>query len=1180
MKNAETIARLQTLFETIRDERATAANTATRIGNAFISLLSLAAENDVDIESLPFIRNDRAGTAREIVDFIKGLKIGGRKADFTITATDGAEAETHDPTETLTTRSYTDAAFLSKRADDATPYTLTAGKLQTPDAEAATVHSPGFAQGETDGSGFAMFTDAQGRAHVETDILTVRLKALFQELEIKRLTHAGGSIVLSMASATITEVTDAWGNANYKQVWWPAEDGNGTTTTNDFRELDLVRCQEFGTARQGANGTVENREWWAAVSQVGTELHGGTLMHYLILDFAEPTAYNGSTDRPQAGDDIVLLGSAQNADRSRAIILSTADTGAPSIKGYQGIGAPGTSTAGLTTEAARAKRFTLAGRDVFTISPQGCIFRSDFFTISGNQFSRYMGEWDSATIYNEGDIVTYQGRGYISYDMGNCGHTPGTDYMWKTLAQDGKDGQPGAPGTDGKDGQPGAPGTDGKDGKPYTLIVKEEKAYIGKDANGNLTPSKIDFALQYEITKAPETDGSAATNITDLTAEGLTLTATISRATQNAAITFSRSGYAFYCNDTARETGVQFPYNIIVTLSKGAAVIESRAVLIGVDSGTITKINGDLVTQNARITEVSGDLADAVVDLDGKITTERNERTTAIQSYSNEFRAGLNSLTQTQTGDRATLNSKIEQTARQITMEVTQESWGNLAAADTHFAGERSGNAIYTAIFPATPSTTVYTLPPAKGAKRAAYFDITAQADIFIYDFAAGDTRRQAATSCMGFEKLAEDGNFTFYVWVRTSRPAQVQTCWRWQGWGPTTDVPANTWTLCPWTFVMGQGGLSYGGSTIEEYFFTRITPKQSGTTTVYICGFSLVRGTSDWDGEIRDFINLDSRLARTGIDITAGKIRLDAANTEISGNMKLRGLVYDETMQVLQYRYTTEAVETAPTPGSVRNLYGRVVVDLDKVKNVSVPPLYQVILPQAQDVVLPGMKDWETGAALSQPVTMPGCFEHGANITITASPAVSDLPPFEWGREKAESDVISGEDYTDYYAGSFAKVFPDARCFSGQHLVDFPSFMQWGEKDTAYFMCGGFYSRLLLLGPGSSVQLRYNLLRHLDAEENLVGTSCYWNVLNWGDFTTANLYVRWQENGAPHAYFSAENWPIGLTAPTHDYTYSGANPVLARWRVLAPKGLVGGNELIYGDTIYNVWNNSVGDAP
>ena len=68
----EALQQLRMLYEGIRDERHTYANTATRIGNAFLALLSYIA-------GAPFLRKDVDDTASGLITLLKGLKVGDEK---------------------------------------------------------------------------------------------------------------------------------------------------------------------------------------------------------------------------------------------------------------------------------------------------------------------------------------------------------------------------------------------------------------------------------------------------------------------------------------------------------------------------------------------------------------------------------------------------------------------------------------------------------------------------------------------------------------------------------------------------------------------------------------------------------------------------------------------------------------------------------------------------------------------------------------------------------------------------------------------------------------------------------------------------------------------------------------------------------------------------------------------
>lgn len=67
--SAQVIEQLRSMFTTIRDERRTYANTATRIGNAFLALLSY-------LEESPFLHKDREDTAMFLLHLLQGCIIG------------------------------------------------------------------------------------------------------------------------------------------------------------------------------------------------------------------------------------------------------------------------------------------------------------------------------------------------------------------------------------------------------------------------------------------------------------------------------------------------------------------------------------------------------------------------------------------------------------------------------------------------------------------------------------------------------------------------------------------------------------------------------------------------------------------------------------------------------------------------------------------------------------------------------------------------------------------------------------------------------------------------------------------------------------------------------------------------------------------------------------------------
>jgi hypothetical protein len=179
-------------------------------------------------------------------------------------------------------------------------------------------------------TGAGLYRDADGAWSAEVDNLTVRRKLQVTELDIQRLRHIGGQVLLSPAEATITEVeVKEDGNGKQFILRWPARDSEGNEISNDFAVDDQVICQTFNATTQ--------RYWWRRVWDTGTV--GGK--HYISVSYIDTTGKEMDCAQgsgvPQPGDKIAVLGNRTKADRQSAIIIAGAGTGSPFIAAYKGI---------------------------------------------------------------------------------------------------------------------------------------------------------------------------------------------------------------------------------------------------------------------------------------------------------------------------------------------------------------------------------------------------------------------------------------------------------------------------------------------------------------------------------------------------------------------------------------------------------------------------------------------------------------------------------------------------------------------------------------------------------------------------------------------------------------------------------------------------------------------------
>ena len=217
------------------------------------------------------------------------------------------------------------------------------------------------------GSGFVVKRDPEtGKSYIEADEIYIRLKAYFDTLEIKHLSHVGGRIVLSPASmecvrveevsAEYEDLHNSAGSILYDSVndklraaidggerayrcYFKQSDGE-REIVNEFAVDDLAQCREFNV-KTGTSHNVRNQYYWRRVINVGDD--------YIDLSVTDRDA--GSMT-PKAGDTIVTVGNKTDTARQHAVFLSSYDDDAPCIKLYSGIDS-----------------YSMSGKEVTVISP-------------------------------------------------------------------------------------------------------------------------------------------------------------------------------------------------------------------------------------------------------------------------------------------------------------------------------------------------------------------------------------------------------------------------------------------------------------------------------------------------------------------------------------------------------------------------------------------------------------------------------------------------------------------------------------------------------------------------------------------------------------------------------------------------------------------------------------------
>lgn len=182
--------------------------------------------------------------------------------------------------------------------------------------------------------------DAEGRSHLITDYLEVRMKAIFEELVINKTSTICGKEIISPAGGVVAhkveEVTVTYNNVSQKayRCYFLAEQ-DGDEVDNDFAVNDQVRSESFNV-RKGTYHKAGNHFYWRLVigrDEDPVELEG---KKYHYIDLSDTDCATAS-DVPAKGDVLNQCGNRTDVERQNCLIFSAVDTYSPSISLYHGI---------------------------------------------------------------------------------------------------------------------------------------------------------------------------------------------------------------------------------------------------------------------------------------------------------------------------------------------------------------------------------------------------------------------------------------------------------------------------------------------------------------------------------------------------------------------------------------------------------------------------------------------------------------------------------------------------------------------------------------------------------------------------------------------------------------------------------------------------------------------------
>lgn len=394
--------------------------------------------------------------------------------------------------------------------------------------------------------GFSVEKEKNGKYHAFVTNLTIWGKAIFHELEVRKLSYSGGNIYLSGAGSKLVKVIPVKKSVSDGVTSWvetTADDtecvgwkcyllaDNGTTATmNYWQEDDQVRCQTIGEITAG--GTYQdasNKSYWRTIPnggvstqnekiygtmtetyldeagkeqtrEVQVELYGGQSFAWIVVG-KHSEDLDGYTDEdsaptetrgiPADGDTIVLDGNRHRnehgeydkTDRQNVIVLETTGEYAPRIACYANISEyKHTITKSVNGED---KEVSLS---VFETSPKGGtkINSSCFEWISNDgstiNIINYRGDWVKGNTYHKNDQVNHNNA------------------VWVCVANSEESviAEPSDSSTQWKKVLYGGKGEKGDDAVIYTLESSPSYIRLNSDGSIDYTNGYIDKGDEYE----------------------------------------------------------------------------------------------------------------------------------------------------------------------------------------------------------------------------------------------------------------------------------------------------------------------------------------------------------------------------------------------------------------------------------------------------------------------------------------------------------------------------------------------------------------------------------------------------------------------------------------------------------------------------------------------------------
>ena len=494
--------------------------------------------------------------------------------------------------------------------------------------------------------GFGLSRTKNGGYRLSLSELEVWCKAIFHELEIRKLSYAGGNVYLSGAGSKIVHVEEQYSVSGVVTGWkcYLLADDGSTATQNLWRVKDQARCQSFNIL-EGKHEGVSNKSYWRLVTKVSTQpvtikaadgktLYGGRLFDWVTLSATDCMA---GSDTPAAGDTIVLDGASEDATRQGVLMLESTGNGTPRIVGLRGVSS-----------------YTHEGKEVFVFSPGGSKIVSsaiEWVSSAGDTIHlvNYRGEWQKGVSYGHYDQVNHNNALWTCVNPNGCNSEPkdGTADWQKVLSgekgEQGAQGPKGETGVQGPQGDKGADGTDGTDGEDAISILVEDAPLVFDTDDSGIVPVNISKAAKVKIMKGNLNISNECSNIS------------------------SRDNLCVNCKCGAIQKDGYIEVSVL-----GSNIAKNDVVIDGVNQGQVSATSGYAVAQFVY----AGVVYFAQVPFSVNVSKYMGSVKVTAKQYQSQFKALENDLKGSNPTVLNAYTSTIKQTAKEITLSVTQNQQG------------------------------------------------------------------------------------------------------------------------------------------------------------------------------------------------------------------------------------------------------------------------------------------------------------------------------------------------------------------------------------------------------------------------------------------------------------------------------------------------------------------------